>query len=1061
MSYSANGKVYTDNALMDEIVYNTKIILSGIVVKNEILALEYETETSLENADWYRVCKDGTAPYESFPFTRTMLESFTYEVPGTDPVVIKHLSTEIIDYILLRYDPEEIPLPGGVEMEDIMQYCMQYYMDNFLELNKYYRSLMGLPEYIVDDTGAETGEYFIYPEVGWLPSTYTDPVDYDTPLHKQPIEVINALYLNGKIDSLIKEYRSFNYSYLRFLGAKKIDLYTARMANRWDILYMPTVNSLVQSRFQELYNINKEMFNRRFYQEAYNASGANYYDEVTIIMILTQTFADIITDVPEWYITRDIFDVRSVQYFLESYGVPYFQEIPLKYQVRIVKNLNKLIMDKSTDVCNEDIFDILGLKDAVIYKYFLYKQRRTDAEGHYIDQGTLEDKYALKFIQVKQGDIYDNYIKNNAFLANYDDVTERDPYWDGPDEHDTVKHKILERDFTIEPSKYIAIETTVNYNEYMKEIKYFMGLILDSRFEEEFRIPISVISGIPTEHSLSNLFLFLSMLTGAYVDPMANDKVIRPDDMNEATREREDPGINMKDDSMYWMEQRHPELFTTSHERFYGFNPAADINAIIETLRKEYVGFANRAPGDPPILPVEAGRYNIDDIIKIISGYYMPHMDGEPKINSIDELLYIYRNNIGIYDTLQNYLHYHVDNKDYYEMVQYVFEQLFTKEFDYGAYTDKETLTDVLMGRDNTLYNFYMDIISETDAETRQENIKSILSSIISTIEYYVNTDNLKYIYSFTPVSSFASLLRYAYLLINVFKSYKIHLIDANVAYDIQNINDTHEAGYDTIMKKTLINRPKDRHNVYDCFLMIIKRKVIDESGRKNHMREYIHVRTPLIYPDDDEYDLDGGRANSTGYESYDAGKANTGIPYSCVNGGTAYLEKDDYWDISGLDLKSITPTIPESEIYDLDGGNIMDVDQEWNTENSLSENFNHIIEGGKVRSDLLVNDSYFLRVEDKQDLGTFIQIADMQGLDYSEDKEARTITLTESWRYWLNVSDMIEKYNNLPLYNINKLKNEINKIKIVDTHTKSEFPARDIPDVPNVDIPESIIIQY
>ena len=156
-----------------------------------------------------------------------------------------------------------------------------------------------------------------------------------------------------------------------------------------------------------------------------------------------------------------------------------------------------------------------------------------------------------------------------------------------------------------------------------------------------------------------------------------------------------------------------------------------------ETLRKEYVGFANRAPGDPPILPVEAGRYNIDDIIKIISGYYMPDMDGEPNINSIDELLQIYNNNIRIYDTLQNHLHYHVDNKDYYEMVQYVFEQLFTKEFDYGAYTDKRTLTDVLMGRDNTLYNFYMDIIAETDAETRQENIKSILSSIISTIEFY------------------------------------------------------------------------------------------------------------------------------------------------------------------------------------------------------------------------------------------------------------------------------------------------------------------------------------
>ena len=1044
MSYYTNGRVYTDNALMDEIVYNTKIILSGIVVKNEILALEYETETSLENADWLRLCEEGIAPYNSFPFTRTILEAYG------------QLTEEEIETILVG-DRSLIPVE---EQENLMNFSMPYYIENFEEENKYYRSLMGLPE-------LGTDEYNIYIDPSWIPSDYTEPIDYDLPLHEQPMEVINILNLTDKIDELIEEYRSFNYSYLRYLGPKKIDVYVARMANRWDILYMPMVNSLVQSRFRELYNINKEMFNRRYYQEAYNASGANYYDEVTIIMILTQTFADIITDVPEWYITRDIFDIRSVQYFLESYGIPYFQEIPLKYQIRIVKNLNRLIMDKSTDVCNEDILDILSLNDAVIYKYFLYKQRRTDADGRYITEGELEDKYTLKFIQVKQGDTYDNYIKNNAFLANYDDVTERDPYWDGPDDHETVKHKILEKDFTIEPSKYIAIETTVDYGEYMKEIKYFMGLILDSRFEEEFRIRLPIKSDTETEHSLSNIFLFLSMLTGAFSNPMANDKVIRPDDMNnESTGEREEYEIDMNDDSLYWMEQRHPELFTTSHERFYGFNPYANIDNIVEVIRKKYVGFVNR-PADSQST-TQQPMYNIDELYQIISGFYLPNVEADypggiphPHIKSIDELLHIYNNNILIYDQLLKHIHYHVDNKDYYEIAQYVFEQLFTKEFDYGAYGSAATLKEVLATRDTILYRFYLEIISETDAETRQDNIKNILTNIISNLETQVDTYNLKYLYSFTPVSSFASLLKYAYLLINLFKSYKIHLIDANVAYDIHNIGESHETGYDTIMKKKIIKNYGDRQNVYDCFLMIIKRKVIDNA--KTHYREFAHIYTPLMYPDDEEFDLDGGYANSSGYESFDGGKANTGIPFSSINGGTSYLEKNDYWDINGLDIKSVV----NSNEIDLDGGSISDVDQEWNTGNSYSSNFEHIVDGGRVRSDLLVNDSYFLRVGYKAETNeTEIKFADMQGLDYSEEKEEEKviITLTESWRYWLSTLDIMEKYNSIPLYNINKLKNEINKIKIVDIRTRYEEPAKDIPDKPkngNVDIPRSVIIEY
>ena len=43
MAYSINGKVYTDHPMMDEVCFNCKKILNGIVIKNDVLALNCET----------------------------------------------------------------------------------------------------------------------------------------------------------------------------------------------------------------------------------------------------------------------------------------------------------------------------------------------------------------------------------------------------------------------------------------------------------------------------------------------------------------------------------------------------------------------------------------------------------------------------------------------------------------------------------------------------------------------------------------------------------------------------------------------------------------------------------------------------------------------------------------------------------------------------------------------------------------------------------------------------------------------------------------------------------
>ena len=53
MAYYINGKTYTDHPSMDEIVFNCKRILNGIVIKNDVLAIASETENSLQHAEMF------------------------------------------------------------------------------------------------------------------------------------------------------------------------------------------------------------------------------------------------------------------------------------------------------------------------------------------------------------------------------------------------------------------------------------------------------------------------------------------------------------------------------------------------------------------------------------------------------------------------------------------------------------------------------------------------------------------------------------------------------------------------------------------------------------------------------------------------------------------------------------------------------------------------------------------------------------------------------------------------------------------------------------------------
>lgn len=876
MSYSLNGKIYTQHALMDEIVYNTKLILHGIRLKNATKANEYETENSVDDSELFLSILNGKTTIRNLPLTASWLASHDFTSKETE----RYLDdpTKLPDYVECKFQPydENIPdnsdfkvswnseyarfeYPDGtiaginkntpvyynqkekkfyytktkkvvpddahiigfkepyyVDTSDKITFydpdtdsytnyagdhvgvatyciagaCREYANDYYNnEENNYYRTLMGLPEY-------GTHKY----DILWtkaLNDQYADKLKeaaldlpINVPIHEFTSKQINTIDALGILDEIkynyrenqqfrnttkIQKHRTYTeyvsdvemnkWKYLDYLGSKKIDLYLARSAKDWDIIYMPHCENLVENRFKELYKINRDIYFNQTFQLAYQYR-SDYFEEMMMFITLCQTFADMITDTPEWYIRRDIFDLRSVQYFLESNGVKFFEDIPLRYQILIVKNLNKLIKYKSTDKNIKDILSIFNAEGTNIYEYYIFKKylytkENTndvttnsedatnwsilkgwikngdfetgntsqwtidyegkgnrpkvdgDAAGYYLvkdssspsnstytlqawnyniaskeftlkqtvknlpigsykvrfkysgdcnytfssihlyannesiytfdrtqgeddwrvvysssfevnspqdiefkfsgyiptgntielddielyeyteiyECGDMEDDsidwtkadnfvfldentefdlnpheiemydfgddnetdiksseasdieeenresqkiitdsagnvYELEFVKVPIGESYDDYIKDQINRVTYDSVTRQDKYWDGEDVHSYVRNQHLRKDFTIEGTKYMAIQDDVSLSEYNYEKEYYLGMLFSSTINtDSITIPIPEIKE-DTYFRLKDIFIFLYCLNGLYTNTAVDVNIL-------------------------------------------------------------------------------------------------------------------------------------------------------------------------------------------------------------------------------------------------------------------------------------------------------------------------------------------------------------------------------------------------------------------------------------------------------------------------------------------------------------------------------------------------------
>lgn len=394
-------------------------------VTNVLIERYMKNYNPMMNFDIYSKCKDNLlnyfdlSKYLPLETKKMIINTFIDETSNLQAYEDnKNMLNEFLASI--PYEERET-IKRGIE-----ESIKEWYPKNHVETNNYYRAYAGLAPLNngdkVKDTllatyDIKTKSYIRFGDkfTSRLKNTIYPMTHWSQDLDKFDIYDLNILKNTGVLDDYIEECNKLTddklrYRYLSFLGDEKIDIYTTRKADKFSLMKIPVVDDPdVRSKFLDSYNITKDYVMKTVYTDAYKFQSP-YYDKFIIVFILINTIMDLLTTIPELFIDREVFDSRCIKYLFESYGIPYYSEIPIKYQRAMVKNLNILIKYKSSTRNMIDICSLFGFKDIRVFNYYMFKEYAKDTNtGDYITVENNDITYDLDKLYIKDetGEVVD------------------------------------------------------------------------------------------------------------------------------------------------------------------------------------------------------------------------------------------------------------------------------------------------------------------------------------------------------------------------------------------------------------------------------------------------------------------------------------------------------------------------------------------------------------------------------------------------------------------------------------------------------------------------------
>jgi hypothetical protein len=306
-------------------------------------------------------------------------------------------------------------------------------------------------------------------------------------IYERPkVERMYAAHTTTFVDDCIEKTKNDrNYRYLTHMTYTKIHPFEARISDRFEILYLADSEIIFLNQdFRKVYDECRLFMKYRYYTEAFRNQYREYEGFIgmaIMFMALERMQAKYL----EADITRDFYDLESIEVVYNAYSVPFYNEIPITYHNKIIKSINRLLSIKGTNKCFREIFAIFGYSTLNMYQYYILKTQKRDGDGRPLfafDENGNEIPESMYDVQIVKADIGENpytYILDSLNYLNYYGVTEPDTYWLNDED---LLYKLYHSDYNFIETKYIGIQMAFSLTRLTIETEYLMRMLLDNRY---------------------------------------------------------------------------------------------------------------------------------------------------------------------------------------------------------------------------------------------------------------------------------------------------------------------------------------------------------------------------------------------------------------------------------------------------------------------------------------------------------------------------------------------------------------------------------------------------
>lgn len=791
-----------------ELLNNVMNFIKSLTIKNPSKVRTYETAESAKDARNFILTYENNTDF------------FFYDYSEKDLKEVGIIHPSVLEICLA--DKKNIPenkrtLLFKNKRNDIIE--------SYIEKNDYFRTLNGLPS---------------------LEETNFIPTSLNKFIHELTDEEYYKLDALGEIESIKR--KNPKVEYLNYLGNNKIGIYEARTTRDFYIMdYNHYLLEEEQSKkFIDLYYEVLVYTMSVVYSDSYKMY--DQYDNFIILFMILATTQKFFSEQINFIIKRELYDLDSIRNMFLSYGLPFYEDIPLKYQRKILKNINNLLSYKGTDQVIIDISDIFGFKDTELYKYYLVKdfKRRTDGTPILEPENKPNDNFELKFAQVPLGskDI-SSFLRTDYLYQSYYEVILGDPYWgniDGGFEIDEqLEDEIKAMDFNYVATKYLSINTMFNMSQAAFESCYFFNMINKMK-EENLLGKMNFYSSNIKQNESMNVFSVVTAIWALLYRRFGySDKIIYT-----------------------------PTAIATT----FGFNFEGDLEECKRIMLKNSTIHMNGYEDDHCTIE---RQYDISKIDKeLLRVFDLP-------INTNEK-----EETMGIFFKYKEYgekLNKAINNCDDYKEYKAL-----SKLYEYNMYSDAIT-TLYNNGEEDITYSTYTDYLKDNDyglyeyvnnnSDDKEKIIKA-LDNLIMALDTYFNSVKFNYIFdSLTNVTS-DLMKKYLMQMINLFKAYSVEIKKVNVYYifDDKVINtirlfsllkftsklekaDSIEASLlDDLKKKINLTFTNKDLEKLDEFMMKMKFKEIDEHDmfkfvENFFIKNYYKFAECINLLDDSYYQID------------------------------------------------------------------------------------------------------------------------------------------------------------------------------------------------------------